>query len=349
MSLYDNTRTYKNIILNVRKNPLMMCCNYPTTTIIIDDDINFLNIINRHFKIEDCMTYSSPKKAIEYLQTKIDFNRIQSRILKTHLTSEDVISTPENFALLVNVHNLHEEIYCAQRFSDVSVIIVDYHMEEMNGIDVCEALSNHPAKKILLTGAIDKEKNVIEAFNKGIIDCFINKSDKNFSDKLNHTITSLKEAYFKDLSSTILAYMPTTSTLLQNPYYINLIQSIKNQFNAIEYYLLDSSGSHLFLDKQGNPTWLFIKHESEINNYQTIAIDQEAPEDIINALANRDKFPYFFSTEDYQHSVSEWNEFLYQAHPLPVASGYYYAIANNDIKEKLIREKIFSYEMNNQK
>ena len=86
------------------------------------------------------------------------------------------------------MRGLHEEIYNKDRFNDVSVIIVDYYMDEMNGIEVCETLSKHPAKKILLTGGADKENIAIDAFNKGIIHRFINKTDPDFPSQIRQAI-----------------------------------------------------------------------------------------------------------------------------------------------------------------
>src|SRR5206468_8133381 len=96
------------------------------------------------------------------------------------------------------------EIYSSARFRDVSVVIIDYHMQEINGIDVCKELINHPSKKILLTGSPDKDKIAIDSFNSGIIHRFINKADPDFLPQLKQAIAQLKETYFRDLSIKIL-------------------------------------------------------------------------------------------------------------------------------------------------
>lgn len=319
----------------------MMCCNYPTTTVAIDDEIDFLRTITQHLGIKDCISYSSPNKAIEALKDQKTFNRIQSRILKNNIVTEDINLLPEDHAVLINLKGLHEEIYTKDRFSDVSALIVDYYMDEMSGIDVCEALVNHPAKKILLTGGADKEKVAIEAFNKGIIHRFISKSDPDFPNKLKQAITLLKDAYFRDLTAILLSNI--TTGILQNSCYINFIRNLQDQYNAEEYYLLDTSGSIVFLDAQGLPVWLIIKHESEINNHEQFAIDQDADKNLIRKLAHREIIPFFFADEDYQYPVSEWDNFSYQSHPLPGVTGYYYAIKQGHIRNNLNKEKIIPY------
>lgn len=321
----------------------MMCCYYPTTTVAIDDDTDFLRILTQHLGIIDCIPYSSPKKVINALASQNPFQRIQSRILKKNTTAE-LSESPEEHTVLFNMRGLHEEIYNQDRFRDVSVLIVDYYMEGISGIDVCEALSNHPAKKILLTGSADKEKVAIEAFNKGIIDRFISKSDANFPTRLKQAIAVLKDAYFRDLSSNLLPHIATMPmNLYQYPSYINFMRNIQEQFDAIEYFMLDTIGTSLMLDTEGKPTWLILKHESDMNNYEKLAQDQEAPQYYIDGIAKRTLIPFFFSEEDYQQPISEWKRFFYPAQVLPGKNDYYYAICNEDRGNHISKDEIISY------
>src|SRR5689334_20710133 len=116
----------------------MMCCYYPTTTVVIDDDILFLSAIQS--ELENCKTYSSPSKAIQYLKNSHPFNRVHSQIVNNPLKFHELNQTDGDFAYHINLHHLHHEIYLKDRFDDVSILIIDYHMPEMNGIEVCEKL-----------------------------------------------------------------------------------------------------------------------------------------------------------------------------------------------------------------
>ena len=323
----------------------MMCCYYPTSIIAIDDDKDFLSTIRQHLELTNCVLFTSPREAINNLINQRAFTRMQSRLLKTTTSMlEEARVAPEHYALLINLRGLHEEIYSSDRFRDVSVLIVDYHMEEINGIDLCEQLSHHPAKKILLTGGIDREKVAIEAFNKGIIHRFINKSDINFPTQLKQTINILKEAYFRDLSQTLIPHLPEKSTqLLQNAAYINFIRGLQTQKNVDEYYLLDTSGSIILLRSDGAATWIIIKNDIELDDFILIANEQDGSEDLIQAIKKRQKIPFFFSEGDYQQPVNNWDKYLYQCQPLPGISGYYYSIVEGHIRDNLHRANIVSY------
>lgn len=319
----------------------MMCCYYPTTAVAIDDDVDFLRVMTQHLGIEDCSLYSSANKAIEFLKNQQPFKRIQSRILNSGVAPESIKLNPEDQAFLLNIRALHNEIYSEDRFKDVSVLIVDYHMKELNGIEVCEALSNHPAKKILLTGGDDKEKVAIEAFNKGVIHRFISKSDSNFPNLLKQAILMLKESYFRDLTSTLLPY--TAANVLNHPSYINFTRKLQYQFSAIEHYQLDFTGSSILLDAAGTPTWFIVNQDSEINNFKNLALNQDADSKVLQTLTSREKIPFFFSDADFQEPVSEWDKCLYPAQPFPGINDYYYSIHTGHIRDNLFQDKIISY------
>jgi len=283
-----------------------MACYYPTMTVAIDDDVDFLGILTQHMGIPDCLPYSSPANAIQALSKNNPFQRIRSRVVKEAPIAEESESAPEDHAIVFNIRSLHEEIYNGNRFHDVSVLIIDYYMDDMSGIEVCEALSHHPAKKILLTGGADKEKLAIEAFNKGIIHRFISKSDMQFPTKLKQAIHVLKEAYFRDLTTTLLPHISTISkTISQYPPYINFIQNVLAQFNAIEYYMVETTGSYLMLDANGNTCWLILKDETEMKNFEKLAYEMEAPKHLIKGISERSLMPFFLSDDDYQRRKHE--------------------------------------------
>ena len=63
---------------------------------------------------------------------------------------------------------IHKVIYDSKRFAMKTVVVVDYSMPNMNGLEVCKALEDLPLKFIMLTGKAEPE-TAIEAFNDGLI------------------------------------------------------------------------------------------------------------------------------------------------------------------------------------
>lgn len=322
----------------------MICCYYPTSIVAIDDDRNFLSALSQSLGLHGCNTYSSPKDALKTIKATHPLQRIRSRIIKPADKEELDHTSADETVIHINLHSLHEEIYNPERFDDISVMIVDYHMNEMNGIELCKQLQHHPAKKILLTGGVDNERIAIQAFNDGVIHRFINKSDPNFIKKLNQAITSSKEAYFRDIGAQLLQHIPSSIVnILQHPSYINLTRQIRDQHTIIEQYILDMNGSTLMLDEKGNTLLLIIKSELDIANYCNIAEDQEAPEKFIKGLANRSILPFFFTDYDYHRITSEWDDCFHACQLVPGMSKYYYSIIEDTNGRYVRKDQIKPY------
>lgn len=319
----------------------MMCCYYPTTTVVIDDDTLMLKAITESMDIPDCTPSPSPTTAIKALLKKQSQPRLQ-RIISSDTTSSNPLM--DNHTAIYNLRSLHDEIYCNDRFNDVSVLIVDYYMPDTNGVEVCKALANHPAKKILLTGGADMEHIAINAFNDGIIHRYINKHDENLASKLNQAVTILKKQYFKDLTLRLHPNITTMPKLIiQHPSYISMFREVQELTKAVEYYVVDTIGTTLMLNEDGIPSWLVIRHESDMREIEQVAVDMEAPNELIQAIINRKKMPFFFSDEDYQQSTSDWKQFSYPCHKLAGTQDYYYSIFEGFRNSHINKDNVVSY------
>jgi len=323
----------------------MMSCYYPTTVVAIDDDQGFLTAIGRHLEISKHNLYTSPLLAIQNINKSDPYDRIKSRLLHPNRALHEISDTMnENYSVTINPHRLHEEIYSPERFNDISILIVDYHMGDINGIDVCRKLADHPAKKILLTGATDKEKIAIEAFNQGIIHRFISKADRDISLQLSRTIAMLKDNYFRDLTYRLMPHLPdSNAAVLNNLAYVNLVKSLQLQLSASEYYLFDISGSVLFFSDDGTPSWLLVKNEDELRQYEEIARNSDGADKTVQSIENRELMPFFLSENDFAQPASNWGEYLYPATSLAGADGCYYSLIQGHVKNNLILNKIIPF------
>src|SRR6187402_2342488 len=84
------------------------------------------------------------------------------------------------------------------RVKEVSVLVVDYSMPSMNGIEFCEKVKNSSIKKILLTGYATFT-DAVNAFNNNTIHYYLKKNDENMLQQLEATIHQLQHAYFNEL------------------------------------------------------------------------------------------------------------------------------------------------------
>ena len=126
---------------------------FPTTIAFLDDDKEYLNALHNIFKTQfSTQTFSSVKNFCDYVDEEdLLFEKLLSVVIhddiahsKSDLTYSFFRDHPEKTNLL-------------------SVLIIDYDMPYMNGIDVCKKYQDKTFKKILLTGQAN-EDDAIRAF-----------------------------------------------------------------------------------------------------------------------------------------------------------------------------------------
>jgi CheY-like chemotaxis protein len=98
----------------------------------------------------------------------------------------------------VSLDMIHREVHNEHRFEQVSVVVVDYDMPEIDGLEFCRNLKNKAIKKILLTGKAD-EQTAVRAFNEKTIDRFIRKQDDDVMARLNRAIAELQREHFDQI------------------------------------------------------------------------------------------------------------------------------------------------------
>lgn len=94
---------------------------------------------------------------------------------------------------------LFNDFKSAKFESMTSVIVVDYSMEPINGLEFCEKLDNTTAKRIMLTSHATKDL-AIQAFNNKLIDVFLLKTESDMLDNLAKAINKCTIDFFKDIS-----------------------------------------------------------------------------------------------------------------------------------------------------
>ncbi|MGD9153714.1 MAG: response regulator, partial [Gammaproteobacteria bacterium] len=263
------------------------CYYHPTTVVFIDDKQSFLESIlmslNSHLEAQ---TFTNAKKAVEYLKDNCKWDYID-RLLQNlrDKDSDDELeySNVEHSVVDVDVMGIHKVIYDPKRFAMKTVVVVDYSMPDMNGLEVCKALQGLPLKFIMLTGKAEPE-TAIKAFNEGLIHRFVKKETLNFAEKLQAAIVEMQKQKFYEVSEPIIKMIASSSiSCLNDSVFIEFFNKFCEKNKIVEYYLVNESGCFLLLDAEGNVSWFVIKNEKEMTDYQDIAEANLAPQSIIDA------------------------------------------------------------------
>lgn len=302
---------------------------YPSTVVFVDDSRDFLS--NLSLMLDAGLAfrcYDSPVKALAALNGLSGQRSLSERFFAVSPHGEDA-PLPQH-VIELNVDNIVREVHNEHRFEQVSVVVVDYDMPEINGLDMCRSLKDPALKKILLTGKAD-EKVAVRAFNQGLIDRFILKQDEDVIPLLNHAIAELQADYFENQGHMVMdALAIGTHNFLRDPAFVELFRNICSERNIVEHYLVSVPDGILMRDADGVSSLLLVRTEENMRTHFEIAYDQDAPPKLLSVLRNCTMVPYFWKTRgEYGPLCQDWESYLYDATELKGREWYYYAVVPN--------------------
>lgn len=302
---------------------------FPTTVVFVDDSIDFL--ANLSLQLDSNLAFQlfdSPAYALLMLNGGSSPSTPVERFFSRYHHTDDLPMT--HHVIDVNLVKVHREVYNELRFEQVSVVVVDYDMPSIDGLEFCRCIKNPAIKKILLTGKAD-EKIAVQAFNKGLIDRFILKQDKDVINTLNHAIIELQRDYFRQTERMLAdALAIGKHDFLRDPLFAEKFHEICEKLKIVEFYLCSEPDGMLMLTAEGSASLLLVPNEDDLLGQYEIAYEQGAPQELLDALKSNQVVPYFWQTGG--HYVAEchnWRTFLFPATEFKGKKWYCYAIVNN--------------------
>ncbi len=283
---------------------------YPTQVFCVDDDRGFLEglelALRPHFPVKTALNSVS---VFEYFKrAPFPEDTLIERIADEELDLE--FDCPLN----LRISKIIDKASDKKRHDEFSVLIVDHSMPEMTGFALCEALVNHPIKKIMLTGEQD-HKLAATAFNKGLIDYFIPKDQPNLTEHLIGIIALLQQRYFEEKTGFVIKVARNLQgSFLESRFFLPKFNAFLVRYKIVEFYLLDVTGSFLGLDAEGNPYWFLVRSEAQMLDLVDLAqgADDCSPE-LFRSLKNRERLVYFLTEAQRNLGLNQW---LQLAHPV---------------------------------
>lgn len=326
------------------RNQSIPVCFFPSTVLFLDDSRDFL--LNFVLQLDENLAYSifdSPYEAIKLIQAKqCELEQLSKRCLTEYIDAENCPMT--NNTVNVNLAAIHAEVYNAQRFAEISVVVVDYDMPGMNGLEFCERMEDSATKKILLTGQADEEI-AIQAFNDGLIDRYIKKSAPDVADRITKSINQLQKDYFSDMSALITPMLSVSSpSCLKDRRFKAFFNELIKKNNIIEFYLMDNSGSFLLLDQDASISCLVMKNETDLRLHYDLAKDNGVSEEMLADLEAGYKIPVFNLVNDALPKWNDWAACLLPANKLICDEVYYYTYIKDPTLFDIRQEKIRTYD-----
>jgi len=293
--------------------------------------------------------FQSARQALSHINGAQHHSELIRRVYSSYKTGPFDSDTLTH----IDINEIYKEIYNPERFTTPSVVVVDYAMPSMNGLELCASLSNPYIKRILLTGQADTDI-AIQAFNEGLIDQFISKKDQDLEGKLKRSIANLQQHYFsksfKLITDPVIAN--SQSRFINNAEFIDYFNKVRAKRKIIEYYLLDEPyAAFLMVDEQGAPSLLLVLPEDELLENIEQCKAANAPKELISKLRQRKLVPLFHCADNdsliAQLSADNWQNYYTKATPVGTKSPFHCAILEKDETSRLLRnftpDRIHSY------
>jgi len=301
---------------------------HPTTVVFIDDNESFLRSLDLELPGGwACKTFTDPTIALEFVQRQPTLPPLMDRCFTLQRRS------PSEVLIHLDLNLIEQEINHLERFARISVVVVDYSMPVINGLDFCAALTDPLLRKAMLTGVAD-EKVAVEAFNAGLLNRFIPKHNNNGIGVILDFIDDLQQEYFSQYTARLkdtLAIDPPK--FLTEPVIARHVETLMQRENLVEYYLVDTPPGLMLLKANGQIWRLVVMNEADMQQQAVFARAHEAPRSILNDLVKCKKIGLFLGDSPDNYFGDEkfpWHEYVKRAQRLQgVHTSWYVALWQN--------------------
>jgi CheY-like chemotaxis protein len=297
-------------------------CFYPTQVILIDDNSEFLATLS--------LALSKQFNVKPFTDTALALKYINEQEREIKLTEASDTPKPEGDSeVWVKQVLSRQNIKRFDEFKarEVSVVVADYSMPSMNGIEFCERIQNSSIRKILLTGYATSTE-AVKAFNNNTIHYYLKKNDENMLQELEETIHQLQHKYFNEISSSIKAEAIDSGT----PFFadLELARYFKKScegLDVIEYYYL-TNPSRFALKTKDNRTFLCIIYTADdITEHLQVIKEEGGPDSIYAAIKSHAFIPYFPTADGYyEPGIKNPENNIHPADTIKGKTNYYCAV-----------------------
>lgn len=298
---------------------------YPTQVVFVDDNPEFLETLSlrfsKHFNIK---SFDNTEAALKYINDNQRETNLVARDEKPKLQG-DSDAWVKRVLTHQNIKRFDE-----LRVKEVSVLVVDYSMPLMNGIEFCEKIQNSAVKKILLTGYATPNE-AVRAFNNNTIHYYLKKNDENMLSELADAIQQLQHAYFNELSSSQKAEAIDSETpFFGDSQLAKYFEETCETMGVVEYYYLSNPSRFELRTQEGASFSCVIYTEEDIEEHAQILQEEAAPEELYKAVASRQFVPLFKTADGYyEPGLNNAESAIYPATQVKGNVNYYCAVVED--------------------
>ncbi len=318
---------------------------HPTTVLVLDDDPLFLESIEYSYSDRFlCHTTKSPDDAIALLRSRNDATWKSSSLIAPHVNGMEGEDHQGDRLLELRPASILDIARSESRFETISVVVVDFAMPSMTGVDFCRQVREIPAKKILLTGKTG-DQTAVGAFNEGLIDVFLLKQDAAITQKLPREIERLQHSFFDQQSAPVRALAGFVDmAFVDDDAFQRRFEQLCKELAAVEYYLSAPPPRMVVVDANGRPSSIVIYDDDTMRAQQEIAEAAGAPAALLKRLHQRNAVAVFPTATGFYEPQFSNTGFKY-VHPAERFGGkkpWWLAVLRDDASAMGVGQRIVS-------
>lgn len=302
---------------------------YPIKVLFIDDDQDLLELYNNKYKINyNVKTLSDPIEALKILNTQ---HPLDIGIIDKNIDLNEIELTDNEGELIIKrliLNNMLPFIKKKSKYNQIGIIVADYRMPEINGIDLFKKIKDKTIKKILLTGEYDLS-GAVDSLNNKIIDCYINKGEEDTMKSITSFLEAFQIEYFNDLTDKLIGdLVPEHLPFLSDEKFIKFFKNKIEEHKVREYYLLDKNGTFLMIDDQSQKFILVIHTNNSLDEFCDLYNFKQANSNLFDSIKVRNQIPFFGANIDPLNiKDTEWKNYMYKANSY---SDFFWAVIELD-------------------
>ncbi|MFM0643008.1 response regulator [Paraburkholderia bryophila] len=257
---------------------------HPATVVFVDDNDSYLDALRRFFPDTSTnLFFSRP-------QTALAFIRQHARENSLEFASASACLSETGIERLVETSAERDLLARGARFAEVAAVVVDYDMPGMSGVEFLASIAHLRCAKVLLTGVAD-ETVAVKAFNAGIVDLYLRKTDTDSANRLVHFLNDAKNRHCSEGGWLALGENGLTYC---DPRTKKVIGEVVAAHGIVEYYWRPEQNAILMFDRAGNPSVFVAWAENDWISQGEIVADESGPVELLRQMAVREAMPLFW-------------------------------------------------------
>lgn len=237
--------------------------DFPCCLALVDDDETFLYSLKRKLGAQHAtVAFSSTTLAFQYIHRMQEIADQTFGVFESYNHQLENIETGDDL-ILVDASRLEQASRSADRYQIISVAIVDQIMPRILGTEFCQQIRDTGIKTILLTGKMT-DPETIAAFNDGLIDGYVSKSDPQAMSKIQAMVKTLHHQYVSDKFRHVTSAFEVSHRQILGHFAVKtILQLAKDRFDYSEYFYVPSAPGFLLSKADGTQTFCLIGPEAE--------------------------------------------------------------------------------------